>query len=220
MSKRLANLADLTPDTHNANKGTARGRGLLERSLRQYGAGRSILADQHGNIIAGNKTLEAAADIGLPIRVIETDGSELVVVQRRDLDLLTDKAARELAYADNRIAQLDLDWDTEALLADQADGLDLAGVGFADYELAQLLNASAPDFDPAAEWQGMPAFEQDDLTPVKQITINFARAEDVTTFARLLEQNITMSTKSVWYPEQRRGQFSDHRFVTGDDDAA
>ena len=139
MSKRLANLADLTPDTHNANRGTARGRGLLERSLRQYGAGRSILADQHGNIIAGNKTLEAAADLGLPIRVIETDGTELVVVQRRDLDLLTDKAARELAYADNRIAQLDLDWDTEALLADQADGLDLTGVGFSDDELAALL---------------------------------------------------------------------------------
>lgn len=139
MSKRLANLADLTPDTHNANRGTARGRGLLERSLRQYGAGRSILADQHGNIIAGNKTLEAAADLGLPIRVIETDGTELVVVQRSDLDLSTDKAARELAYADNRIAQLDLDWDTEALLADQQAGLDLTGVGFSDDELTLLL---------------------------------------------------------------------------------
>jgi hypothetical protein len=33
-------LSDLTPDSHNANKGTERGRALLEKSLRQYGAGR------------------------------------------------------------------------------------------------------------------------------------------------------------------------------------
>lgn len=138
----MAELASLTPDKRNANKGTVRGRALLEDSLRKYGAGRSILADKHGNIIAGNKTLESAADIGLPIRVIETDGTELVVVQRRDLDLTTDKAARELAYADNRIAQLDLDWDIEALLADQEAGIDLAAVGFDDDELAALLAAN------------------------------------------------------------------------------
>jgi hypothetical protein len=45
----------LAPDKRNANRGTVRGRALLEDSLRRYGAGRSILADKHGNIIAGNK---------------------------------------------------------------------------------------------------------------------------------------------------------------------
>lgn len=177
MGKRLANLADLTPDRRNANRGTARGRGLLERSLRQYGAGRSILADQHGNIIAGNKTLEAAADIGLPIRVIETDGSELVVVQRSDLDLGTDKAARELAYADNRIAQLDLDWDVESLLADQANGLDLTGVGFSDDELALLLGQISDD-----EWSsalgGLPDGEKSDFEQMT-FTVNAVQAETI-----------------------------------------
>src|ERR1041384_588040 len=100
--RKLTDLSSLTPDTHNANQGTQRGRGLLEKSLRQYGAGRSILADKNGVIIAGNKTLETAADLGLPVKVVETDGTELVVVQRTDLDLTRDKAARELAYADNR----------------------------------------------------------------------------------------------------------------------
>lgn len=136
----MAELASLTPDKRNANKGTVRGRALLEDSLRRYGAGRSILADKHGNIIAGNKTLEASADIGLPVRFVQTDGHELVVVQRTDLDLDTDKAARELAYADNRVAQLDLDWDVDALLADQAAGVDLAAVGFDPDELAALLS--------------------------------------------------------------------------------
>lgn len=135
----MARIEDLTPDKRNANKGTPRGRALLEDSLRRYGAGRSILADKHGQVIAGNKTLESAADIGLPVRFVESDGTELVVVRRTDLDLDTDKAARELAYADNRVAQLDLDWDLDALLADRDAGLDLAAIGFSAAELAELL---------------------------------------------------------------------------------
>jgi hypothetical protein len=132
-------IGRLVPDSKNANRGTVRGRALLEDSLRKYGAGRSILADKHGNIIAGNKTLESAVDIGLPVRFIETDGTELVVVQRRDLDLYEDKAARELAYTDNRSGELSLDWDVARLLEDRDAGLDLTAVGFTDAELAELL---------------------------------------------------------------------------------
>lgn len=87
MGKRIDRIADLRPDATNANKGTARGRGMVEASLRETGAGRSILADKAGRIIAGNKTLEAWADIGGEIEVVRTDGKKLVVVQREDLDL-------------------------------------------------------------------------------------------------------------------------------------
>lgn len=121
--------AGLKPDRQNANKGTQHGRGLLEKSLRKFGAGRSILADKDGNIIAGNKTLDAAAEIGLPVRVVETDGHELVVVKRTDLDLYSDKAARQLAYADNKVAELDLEWDEEQIAAD-FEPLDLGEWGF------------------------------------------------------------------------------------------
>jgi DNA modification methylase len=48
--------------------------------------------------------------------VVPTDGSKLVVVQRTDLDL-NDKKARQLAVADNRAAELGLDWDP-AILSD------------------------------------------------------------------------------------------------------
>ena len=53
-------LSSLTPDSRNANKGTARGRKLVRESLKRYGAGRSILLDKNGAIIAGTKTAEAA----------------------------------------------------------------------------------------------------------------------------------------------------------------
>jgi len=39
----------------NANRGTERGTSALESSLELYGAGRSILLDKNGIIIAGNK---------------------------------------------------------------------------------------------------------------------------------------------------------------------
>ena len=109
--KRIQTIGDLTPDPRNANRGTERGVGMLERSLRQYGADRSILVDKHGVVIAGNKTLEQAAALGLDVEVVRTDGTKLVAVQRTDLDLATDQDAKELGVVDNRSGQVGLDWD-------------------------------------------------------------------------------------------------------------
>lgn len=54
-------LSDLQPDDRNANKGSERGTYMIRRSLEKLGAGRSILLDKNGRIIAGNKTAESAA---------------------------------------------------------------------------------------------------------------------------------------------------------------
>jgi len=40
MPTRAAKLAELTPDLNNANRHTERGTGMLEKSLRRFGAGR------------------------------------------------------------------------------------------------------------------------------------------------------------------------------------
>ena len=125
-------------DSHNANRGTDRGRALVEKSLRDLGAGRSIVVDKNGIAIAGNKTLEAAERLGLPVREVETDGSELVVVKRSDLDLSEPVGkARKLAYADNRAGELGLEWDAEVIRADLGMGLDLGGLGFGGWSDAQ-----------------------------------------------------------------------------------
>ena len=47
-------------------------------------------------------------------------------MQRDDLDLATDPRAKALAIADNRVGELDLEWDVEMLKQLQADGLDLS----------------------------------------------------------------------------------------------
>lgn len=136
--KSIQTIGDLMPDTQNANQGTSRGRALLDRSLRTYGAARSIVADGEGRVIAGNKTLAQAAAIGMPIRVVQTNGEELVVVQRTDLDLMHDPRARELALADNRVGELDLSWDPAMLKQHVAEGVKLSDLWF-DEELEKLL---------------------------------------------------------------------------------
>ena len=141
--RQLASDDGLGLDPANANKGTERGRALVEASLQECGAGRSILADRDGTIIAGNKTLEAARKLGLPVRIIDSAGEELVVVRRSDLKLGADERARRLAYLDNRAGEVGLDWDIEQLLGDLEAGIDLGGV-FSEEELAVLLAVNPP----------------------------------------------------------------------------
>ena len=135
--RALRHLRDLITDPQNANRGTDRGRAALERSLREYGAGRAVLIDRHGRIIAGNKTVEHAKRLNLPLRVVKTDGTYLVAVQRDDLDLSTDPRAKALAIADNRVGELDLEWDVEMLKQLHAEGLDLSAF-WTDTEFAEL----------------------------------------------------------------------------------
>lgn len=143
MSKQIEHLSDLVPDDRNANKGTPRGRGLVETSLQKYGAGRSILVDRNGKVIAGNKTTDAAAAAGLDdVIVVQSDGKRLVVVQRTDLDLDTDTAARELAIADNRAGELGLEWDAD-VLTELSQEIDLSTFWGRD-EIAALLAQDTP----------------------------------------------------------------------------
>lgn len=128
-------------DEHNANKGTERGKKLLLQSVRELGGGRSVLLDKNGKLIAGNKTFDAAQEAGLKVRIVQAGRDELVAVQRTDLDLNDlSGEARCLAYMDNRVGELDLNWDAEQLAEDIAAGLELDGVGFLEGELRQLLD--------------------------------------------------------------------------------
>jgi hypothetical protein len=161
---KVTNINDLKPDMRNANKGTQRGRGMVEASLREVGAGRSIVVDKDGRVIAGNKTLEAAADIGLEIQVVHTNGERLVVVQRDDLDLSDDTGpARKLAYLDNRASDVGLAWDAEQLLADLNAGFSFNGVFDTEELDALLAGLVAPDFQPV---DGSEQPRLDQKTPV------------------------------------------------------
>ena len=128
--EQTINIQELVQDQHNFNKGTAEGEKLMQKSLTELGAGRSILIDKDGNIIAGNKTQKAAIAAGIQkVRVIESDGSELIAVKRTDLSI-DSKKGRELALADNVTTQVNLAWDAVELESVAAqEGIDLPDWG-------------------------------------------------------------------------------------------
>lgn len=116
-------IADLIPDDRNGNDGSAYGQQLLETSIQENGLGRGILLDKNGRIIAGNKTHGKAGELGFEkVIVVQTTGNELVATQRMDLDL-DDPKARALAWADNRVAQVDYVPNLSLLLEDIDNGV-------------------------------------------------------------------------------------------------
>lgn len=115
------NIEALQQDDKNFNKGTKKGRKLIDKSIRKFGAGRSILLDKNNRIIAGNKTQELAREAGIKkVIVIDAKPDELVAVRRGDVDLDSEKG-REMALADNATGAANLDWDDEALARAQEE---------------------------------------------------------------------------------------------------
>lgn len=147
----VVDIRDIIPDDHNFNAGTEKGREMIEKSFRELGAGRSILLDKNNRIIAGNKSQQAAIATGITkVRIVDTDGDEIVAVRRRDVDL-DSKVGRELAFADNATQQVSLAWDeAELQQAAQDYGLDIDEWGVELPETANTTdeqNADEDDFD-------------------------------------------------------------------------
>lgn len=136
MDSELIPIDNLRKDGRNARKHTKRNIDLIEKSVRLAGAARSGVIDEDGTLLAGNGAFEAMQAAGIKtVRVVETDGSEWVVVRRKGL---TEKQKRLLALADNRAAEL-AEWDGPALAA---QGIDLLP-WFTGPELEQI-GAQAP----------------------------------------------------------------------------
>ncbi len=147
-SLSVKKLSELTPDSRNANAGSERGNQMIQDSLRDYGAGRSILLDKHGRVIAGNKTRENAMLVGMDdVIVVQTTGNQVVAVQRMDLDLEEDSKAKALAIADNRSSEVSLNWDIEVLKELQAEGVPLEQFWEPSELVSFLVN---PNFEPAS----------------------------------------------------------------------
>lgn len=111
------NIDELIFDDKNFNLHTTEGMALIERSLREHGAGRSVLIDKDNRLIGGNGVVEAAKAVGInKVKVVEVEGDELVAVKRKDVSL-DSKKGRAMALADNATAAADLAWDEEAIRA-------------------------------------------------------------------------------------------------------
>lgn len=92
-------LKDLKQDKRNYRKHNKRNLELIKKSVDEVGLGRSVVIDSENEIICGNG-LVSTLDKNTKVKVIETDGSELVVVKRTDLKT-EDAKRKQLAVMDN-----------------------------------------------------------------------------------------------------------------------
>lgn len=184
-------IQTLVQDDHNFNKGTDAGRQLMEKSFKELGAGRSILVDKDGRIIAGNKSQQAAIAAGIKkVRIIETTGDELVAVKRTDLSL-DSKEGRELALADNLTTQVNLEWDKVELAEVAAQqGIDLPDWGLDPKDFApdptEPQDAQEDEFDEEKDAVA-PVCQKGDIWLLGQHRLMCGDSTDADAVGRLLE---------------------------------
>ena len=148
--EKIINIEELVQDEHNFNKGTDEGGRLMERSFKEMGAGRSVLIDKHGKIIAGNKSQKAAIAAGIKrVRVIETTGDELIAVNRTDVELESEQG-RKMALLDNLTTQVNLAWDETDLqtITGEIEGFDANDFGVELLELEEPKPKKTPKEQP------------------------------------------------------------------------
>ena len=108
----MTSINDLQNDHKNARKRTDRSSKLIKESLQKFGAARSIVIDENNRILAGNGTIAGAKAAGIKnLKVIETDGKEIIAVKRTGL---SEDEKVGLALADNRTSDLS-EWDLNML---------------------------------------------------------------------------------------------------------
>ncbi|MBI1391924.1 MAG: DNA methylase N-4 [Alphaproteobacteria bacterium] len=171
---------ELVPDPRNARTHPKRQITQIVRSIRAFGFTNPILADPHGNIIAGHGRLRAAKEMGLEtVPVITLDG-------------LSDPQKRALRLADNKIA-LNAGWDTEILKLELAElslpeiDIDLGLTGFSPGEIdVALAESQDPDDEVIPAAPEVPRVQPGDIWQLGEHRLACGDGRDVALLKRLV----------------------------------
>ena len=144
-------MSEIKFDKKNYRIHSDKNKELIRKSLEECGAGRSILLDNTGEIIAGNGVYEQAQKLNIPVKVIETDGKEIIAVKRTDLSNEDEKRKR-LAIMDNSTNDTS-EFDVELLKE--------------DFEIVELEDMGVHVFD-ASNIDVDSFFKDDDLNKEKE----------------------------------------------------
>ena len=173
------NNSNLKFDKRNYRKHNEKNKKLIRKSLEECGTGRSIIVDSNNEIIAGNGVYEQAKAMNIPVKVVETDGTELIAVKRTDLKTSDDKRTK-LAILDNSTADSsEMDY---ALLQKDFELVDLMNMGIDAVNLNIDADASNTDIfenlpDEIAgenlEADELEEIKGDDSTATERVVITF-----------------------------------------------
>jgi hypothetical protein len=64
------------------------------------------------------------------------------------------------------------------------------------------------------DWADMPAYDHADLSPRRSIVVNFRNQEDFDRFQVLVDQEISETKRSIWYPKAEIERYADKRWVS------
>lgn len=159
------NNSNLKFDKRNYRKHNEKNKKLIRKSLEECGTGRSIIVDSNDEIIAGNGVYEQAKAMNIPVKVVETDGTELIAVKRTDLKT-SDEKRTKLAILDNSTADSsEMDY---ALLQKDFELVDLMNMGIDAVNLNIDADASNTDiFENLPEEIAGENLEADELEEIK-----------------------------------------------------
>lgn len=179
----------------------------VAQSIKEFGWQQPIVVDKGNVIVVGHSRYEAAKMLG----------HEKVPIVIADISPQKAKAYR---IADNKTNQYS-DWDFTKLHKELGELLDenydLSNLGFEEAELESIITFDRGDgdwLDTKKEWEGMPEFEHDDLSPYMAIRVNFVNKEAVEKFFQLIRQDYTEKTKYIWFPRIEKNVLKDKGYVT------
>lgn len=204
--------SEVKPHPQNYRKHPADQLRHLIESVREHGFYRPVVLARDNTILAGHGLVLAADELGLV---------ELPAI-RLDLDP-DDPRALKVLIGDNEIQHLSERDDrqlSELLKLIHDDSLvDLLGTGYDEAMLAALVYVTRPeseitDAKEAAQWVGMPSYEEGAGQPHK-ITVSFRSAEDRETWAQQSGLEFMKKetwTWSAWWPPKEREDLVALRF--------
>lgn len=202
-------------DKQNSRKHSDRNKAAIRKSLETARPARSIVIDSGDNVLAGNGVAEQAEALGIPVQIVESDGTHLIAVKR--VDVAPDSPeARRIATLDNLVADTSaFEYDAERLKAALANDLVSKAIAEQDERLRKLLKVDKPEsvdagelVDKAAQLQEKWQVKRGDLWQCGKHRIlcgDSTNAEDVT---RLMQGEKAQGIfTSPPYAEQRKEHY-------------
>lgn len=185
-------------DKRNYRKHNDKNKQLIKKSLKDCGTGRSILIDKEGEIIAGNGVYEQASKLKIPVKVIETDGKELIAIKRTDL-ATDDDRRKQLAVMDNTTSDSS-EFDVEMLQEDF--GVDFLGEMGVDVEFTE------EDFEDSVEQtpnvpQSLPDLIENLPEELKDTKLTPEVFEEVVGSFKPLRERVIIT-----FPEDKKGEMA------------
>lgn len=174
---------DLTPDDPEYQK--------LKKSIVQFDMVEPIIWNEKtGNIVGGHQRAKVLQELG----IVET---ETVVVN------LSEQKEKVLNIALNKISG---DWDypklKDLIVEIDTGEFDIEVTGFDQIELEGIFGYTIEDLE--KEWQNMPEYISEDKTSFRRLIIHFRNQDDVNKFSKIIKQELTDKTLSIWYPEKQK----------------